>query len=102
MIQMTYKNKKGEIIRRTINTGSPYKIGDTNSFGWTVLDIKYLYKGKYYSKKDYDSIVDSHYNKMRRRTKIRSFISRLYSSMVYLVELMIAVRVFEIISNIAM
>lgn len=99
MIQMTYRNKEGEIIRRTISTGSPYKIGDTNSFGWTVTDIKYKYGDKYYHREEYDHLVNRSISRMRSRMKIRNKISKLYTNMIYLIELMIAVKVLEFASR---
>lgn len=99
MIQMTYRNKQGETIRRTISTGSPYKVGDTNSFGWTVTDIKYKYGEKYYHREEYDSLVNRSIARMRTRMRIRSKIGKLYSNLVYLVELMIAVKVLEFASR---
>lgn len=102
MIQMSYKNKRGDLIRRTISTSSPYKIGDTNSFGWTVVDIKYSYKGKWFSKLDYDKRVDDSIRKMRRISLFKNKIATIYTNLGYLLELMIIMRVFSIISHSSM
>lgn len=99
MIQMTYRTRRGETIRRTISTGSPYKVGDTNSFGWTVTDIKYKYGDKYYHRNEYDSLVNRSISRMRKRMRIRNLINKFYGNVLYLVELMIAVRVLEIASR---
>ena len=102
MIQMTYRKRNGDIIQRTISGLSPYKVGDTNSYGWAVVSIKHLYKGKWYSTSEYDRLVDNDIAKMRRRNKIRFTITNLYKNLGYLIELTIALRVFQIISNVGM
>mgnify|MGYP006923307162 CR=1 FL=1 len=67
MIQMTYQKANGEIIQRIVNTYTPYNIGDTTSMGWYVKDKRYRYKNKYYSRADYDTLIDKSY-KWNRKT----------------------------------
>lgn len=102
MIQVIYKKRNGDLIQRTINGLSPYRVGDVNSYGWTVASIKYQYKGKWYSKSDYDKLVDNAITKDRKIWKIKRKISALYKNLGYLIELMIAMRVFEIITKVGM
>ena len=102
MIQMTYKKRDGEIIRRTISTYSPYRVGDVNSYGWTVQEIKYLYDGKWLPKREYDRMIDKHIEKDRKLMAIKRKISTIYKNLGYLVELMIILRVFEMLSRGAM
>ena len=102
MIQMTYQKRNGGIIQRTISGISPYRVGDTNSYGWTVVSIKHLYKGKWYSINEYDKLVGDEIAKMKRKNKIRFTITNLYKNLGYLIELTIALRVFQIISNVGM
>ena len=44
MIQITYQKKDGSIIQKYRNTSLPYKIGDTTSMNWKVLNIEYEQK----------------------------------------------------------
>lgn len=99
MIQMTYKKKNGDIIRRTISTYSPYREGDINSYGWTVESIKHLYNGKWYSKHEYDRLVDDAIARDRRKMKIKRQINTLYVNLGYLIEMMIIIRVFGMLSK---
>lgn len=99
MIQMTYKKRDGEIIRRTISTYSPYRVGDVNSYGWTVQEIKYLYDGKWLPKREYDRMIDKHIAKDRKIMNFKRKISTIYKNLGYLIELMIILRVFEIVSR---
>lgn len=41
-------------IRKTV---LPYKIGDTTSMGWKVLNIEYEYKDKYYPESKYNMLM---------------------------------------------
>lgn len=57
MMQITYQRKDGCIIQRQRNTMLPYKIGETTSMGWKVLNIEYEYQGKFYSEYEYNKIM---------------------------------------------
>lgn len=57
MIQITYKKNDGCIMQRYRNTILPYKIGDTTSMGWKVLNIEYEYKNKYYPEHEYNMLI---------------------------------------------
>lgn len=57
-MQITYQKRDGSIIQRLRNTMIPYKIGDTTSMGWKVLNIEYEYNNQYYSKNDYNIILN--------------------------------------------
>lgn len=100
MIQVTYKKRNGDLIQRTINGLSPYRVGDVNSYGWTIEEIKHLYKGKWYSKNEYEKLVDDAIAKDRKIWFIKKKISALYKNLGYLIELMIAMRVFEMITKV--
>ena len=99
MIQVAYKKRNGDLIQRTISGFSPYRVGDINSYGWEIVSVKYQYKGKWYSKSDYDKLVDYSLTKDRRIWKIKRKISAIYKNLGYLIEIMIAMRVFEILTK---
>ena len=101
MIRVTYKKKNGDILQRTITTYSPYRVGDVTSMGWLVEDIKYKYKDKWYSKRDYDRLIDKAIDKQRRYIKIRKTISNIYRNLGYFVELMIVLKVFQVLTNVS-
>ena len=68
MIQVTYQKRDGDIIHRLRNTILPYKVGDTTSMGWKVLNIEYEYKNKYYPEYEYNVLIAKN---RKRYVKIR-------------------------------
>lgn len=58
VVQVTWQKKNGDIVVRYLNVLSTFKIGDYNSWGWKVLNIKYHFKGKYYPYKEYYTLLD--------------------------------------------
>lgn len=57
IIQVTYQKRDGSIIHRIRNTALDYKIGDTTSMGWKVLNIEYKYKDEFYSLYNYNIMM---------------------------------------------
>ena len=47
MVKTTYQKKNGEFIDKITCFNSTYKTGETNGYGWKVIDVKYLYNNKY-------------------------------------------------------
>lgn len=56
MVQITYQKNDGCIFHRYRKTDVPYKIGETTSMGWKVLNIEYEYKNKYYPEYEYNKL----------------------------------------------
>ena len=52
-----YKKQDNSVIYRTTKHTPNYKINDTTSMGWLVLDIKKMQKGKLYSYSEYDTLM---------------------------------------------
>lgn len=52
-----YINRKNEIIYRNVKFLPMYEVHTFTSFGWYVLDIQILYKGKYIPLKEYEDIL---------------------------------------------
>ena len=57
MMQITYQKRDGCIIQRLRNTMLPYKIGETTSMGWKVLNIEYKYNNKYYPESEFNRLI---------------------------------------------
>ena len=57
MVQTTYQKKNGELVNKITYLRGEYKIGETNGFGWKVVDIKYLFKGNFYPMYEYDRLI---------------------------------------------
>ena len=96
MIRMTYQKRNGDVITRTIGTFSPYKIGDVNSYGWKVTDIKYKYNDKWYSKSEYDKLLDKRCYKSKLRIKVEQTFRSLYNQMSHIIVLLVLLRVYEL------
>ena len=56
-MQITYQKKDGSIIQRIRNTILPYKIGETTSMGWKVLNIEYEYNNQYYPESEFNKLI---------------------------------------------
>lgn len=89
-MQITYQKKDGCIFQRYRNTMIPYKIGDTTSMGWKVLNIEYEYNNKYYSEQEYYSLI--HKNKqtrIKKREKIELWMNEFKKFMYYFIAAML-------------
>lgn len=49
-----YQKYNGDILYRALTSTPTYKIGQTTSMGWKVLDIQHMEKGKCFTTKEYD------------------------------------------------
>lgn len=61
MIEVTYKKRNGEIIKRYVGNDLYYRVGYINSYGWECIDIKYYYKGIYYPRNIYYKLQERNY-----------------------------------------
>ena len=61
MIEVTYKKKNGEFIKRYVSNDLYYRVGYINSYGWECIDIKYYYKGIYYPRDIYNKLQERNY-----------------------------------------
>ena len=100
MVQVTYVKRNGDILRRTIEGYTPYRIGDINSYGWKVTDVKYKWKdNKYYSRSEYDRLVNKSISLNRKIIKYKRTIERVYKELAYILYLLIIARVFQVITK---
>lgn len=65
---IVYKKPNGKIIYRGSSSYNTARVGDYNHFGWEVIDIKRLYKGKTYSSEEYNNLLS-------RKRKFNDFVS---------------------------
>ena len=86
MIQVTYQKRNGSLIQRIRNTMVPYKIGETTSMGWKVINIEFRYDNKFYSEQDYYRIIQKRKNNYIRKQQIKkSFLKETRSLFYYLI-----------------
>lgn len=95
-MKITYQKENGEVFDRMRNTYFQYRVGDTTPIGWKVLDIQYKYKDKYYSKTDYDDLVDKRYTLEKRLFKAKQQVKYLHKNVNHILVFIILLRSFEI------
>lgn len=92
MFLITYKKRNGELLYRKRNS-IPCAIGKHTSMGWTVVDIKQNYKGKYVSLRDYTYLCQRDRVFRHYQMKIRSFFKKYGTSLALIV--MIPLYIFK-------
>lgn len=65
------------------NTMLPYKIGETTSMGWKVLNIEYEYKGKYYPQYKYNMLIQNSKQKYIRKKQIKELCMKEAKTLLY-------------------
>lgn len=90
VVQITYQKANGCVIQRLRNTMLPYKVGDTTSMGWKVLNIEYEYNNKFYSEYEYNTLVQKkHRSQVKRQQTIESFIKEFKTFFYYLMAIVL-------------
>ena len=83
MIQVTYQKRNGSLIQRIRNTMVPYKIGETTSMGWKVINIEFKYDDRFYSETEYHRLIQKRKSRYNRKQKIKKTIIRESRSLFY-------------------
>lgn len=83
MIQVTYQKRNGSLIQRIRNTMVPYKIGETTSMGWKVINIEFRYDNAFYSEQDYYRIIQRNKKRHIRKQQIKKTIIKESRSLFY-------------------
>ena len=83
MIRITYQKNNGCIIQRTRNTILPYRIGETTSMGWKVLDIEYEYKNQYFPQYKYNILIQKDKQKLLKKKKTKEICIKEVRSILY-------------------
>ena len=82
-MQVTYQKRDGSIMQRLRSTTPPYRIGDSTSMGWKVLNIEYEYKGKYYSEFEYYKMIEKNKQLFVKKKQIKSIVFRELKTLLY-------------------
>lgn len=99
MIQITYQKRNGEIFQRYRTTYCTYRVGDTTSMGWKVLDIKHKWGNNYYNYNEYCKLVDQAFEKDKRRYKMKTTLKNVFRNINQTMTFLILFRLFIILSN---
>lgn len=92
MIRITYQKRNGEIIDRDISGMCLHKIGEETSMGWKVIDIKHMYKGKYYPSHEYDNLINRDWNRIKMFSSLKRRFKSLYTDTTFLLFLFILLK----------
>lgn len=82
-MQITYQKSNGNIIQRLRKSELPYKIGDTTSMGWKVLNIEYQHNNNYYSKNEYNSLIQKDKKVSTKKKQTTELIIREFKAFIY-------------------
>ena len=82
-MQITYQKNNGCIFKRLRNTQLPYKIGETTSMGWKVLNIEYEYNNKFYSEYLYHKIRHKQIQTLANRKQTIDICKREFKTFIY-------------------
>ena len=92
---ITYQKRNGTVFQRIRNTYLPYRVGDTTSMGWKVLDIKYKYGNKYYSSMEYDRLIDKRWKREKKLLQFKKEISNISKFANYLVVFIVLINAIK-------
>ena len=76
MMQITYQKKDGSILQRYRKTTPSYKIGETTSMGWKLLNIEYKYKDQYYTEEKYNILRQREMKKFIQKERAKALFSK--------------------------
>ncbi len=82
-MRITYQKRDGCVMERFRSTIPPYKIGDSTSMGWKVLNIEYEYNGNYYSEYDYNKLIQKAKETSIKRKHLREKIVKELKTLLY-------------------
>lgn len=97
MIQVTYQKRDGSIIYRLRNSIPPYRIGESTSMGWTVMNIEYRYKDKFYSEHDLSMIIYKKRQLFLKKQKIKELFLKEIKAILYYIIIMILLNLIHIL-----
>lgn len=86
-----YRKPNGEVIYRANSNYNACRVGDTNRFGWEVIDIRRLYKGKTYSAEDYNNLLS---RKMKIQNLIRTISNIDIKKLIEVIMLLLIIKIY--------
>lgn len=93
-MQITYQKRDGSIIQRLRNTPLPYKVGDTTSMNWKVLNIEYEYNDKYYSECEYNKLMQRNKQLILKKREIVETLTKEVKTFLYYLIALIIIKMF--------
>lgn len=97
MIQVTYQKRSGEVIQKLINVYTSYRVGETNGYGWKIIDMKYWYKNKFLSYHEYNTMTDKTWKRSLKFINFKRKSYKLYRELGYSIILVILFKCLEML-----
>lgn len=82
-MQITYQKRDGSIMQKSRKTMLPYKIGETTSMGWKVLNIEYEYNNKFYPEYKYNMLIQNNKQKYMKKKQIKELCLKETKTLLY-------------------
>lgn len=70
---IVFEKPNGEIFERKRKSYPLERVGDKNNYGWTVLAVRFPYKGKYVTRDEYFEMLDIDRKIHQRTIKIKKW-----------------------------
>lgn len=71
----------------------PYKIGDTTSMCWKVLNIEYEYNNKYYSENEYNKLIQKDKRSLVKKKETTEYLAKEIKTFLYYLSALTIIKV---------
>lgn len=99
-MQITYQKKDGCIFQKYRTTTLPYKIGETTSMGWKVLNIEYEYNNQYYSESEFNKLMHKCKQESIKRIQTREVCINEFKKFMYYFIAVLLINFFKMLIGI--
>ncbi len=90
-----WQKPNGDTIERKVSYND-YRIGDSNSYRWKVIDIQYWNGKKFCNEKEYDKYIRLNSTKEKLYFSIRDYITKANKQFINLISLAIFLKVVSL------
>lgn len=91
---IVFQKQTGEIFERKRKRFPLERVGDKTNNGWTVLAIRFPYKGKYVTKDEYFEMLDIDRKIHQKKLKIKKWC---YENTIQLFKILLAIAVIKLL-----
>lgn len=99
MVKTTYKKKNGELVDKITCFDGVYKKGETNGFGWEVMDVQYLYKNNYYPTDKYYLLLEKSWNRHKKIMDFKRNLTTIYNSIHHVITFVILFKMLQYLAT---
>ena len=100
--KIIWQKPNGDIVERIINGFQFYRVGDGNAYKWKIIDIKYCYKKRWCSEKDYIKLIHKDAQIEKLILSFKNNLTKAYKQVLYCLSMMIFFKIYEVASNVIM